>query len=59
MKMSSMSFEEYEEIKKEAALEIMEIFKSKNLSVALIDDVLEYTKQRIHNNTYLKFGDFG
>lgn len=48
-----MSLKEYEKIKKEIALEIMELFKSKNLSVALIDDAIEYTKQCVHRNSHL------
>lgn len=51
--MNNMPFKEYEEVKKETALEIMEIFKSKNLSITLIDDMLEYTKRCIHNNAHL------
>lgn len=57
--MNNMPFKEYEEVKKETALEIMEIFKSKNLSITLIDDMLEYTKRCIHNNAHLQFRDFG
>lgn len=51
--MSVESLKEYEKIKKETALEILDIFKSRNLTVALIDDVLEHTKQVIHNNAHL------
>ena len=48
-----MSLKNYEKTRKEIALEIMEIFKSKGLSIALIDDVMEYTNQEIHNNAHL------
>lgn len=43
----------YEKTMKEISLEIMELFKRKNLSVALMDDVLEYTKNNIHRNAHL------
>lgn len=38
----------WEDTKKEIALEIIELLKSKDLSVALIDNVLDYTKQHVH-----------
>ena len=37
-----MTLKEYEKIKKEIALEISEIFKSKNLSVSAIDEKRRY-----------------
>lgn len=52
-RMNVESLKEYEKIKKETALEIIDIFKSRNLTVALMDDVLEHTKQVIHNNAHL------
>lgn len=51
--MEEMTLKKYEKLKKEIALEIAEIFKSKKISVAVIDDALEYTKQHIHRNSYL------
>lgn len=51
--MEIKSLKEYEETKREIALEIIEVFKSKDLSVALIDDVLEYAKKSIHNSARL------
>lgn len=48
-----MTLKEYEKIKKEIALEISEIFKSKNLSVSAIDDVLDFTRRYIHSRAYL------
>lgn len=48
-----MSFKEYEKKRKEIALEIMELLKSKNLTVAISDDVIEYAKAEIHKRTYL------
>lgn len=51
--MENMSLKKYEETKKEIALEIINIFKSKNLTVAMADDIIEYTKNDIHRRTYL------
>lgn len=51
--MEEMPLKEYEKMRRETALEIMELFKSKNLSVALMDDVIEYTKQSVHRNAHL------
>lgn len=53
MNKNKMTLKEYEETKKKIALEISEIFKSKNLSVSAIDDVLEFTRQYIHLRAYL------
>lgn len=47
------SLKEYESVKKEIALEIMGIFKSKNLSVALMTDILEDTKRKIYRSAKL------
>lgn len=47
------NLKEYESEKKEIALEIMRIFKSKDLSVALMTDVLDYTKQEIYKSAKL------
>lgn len=51
--MQEISVKEYEKIKREIALEIIELFKSRNLPVALIDDVIEYTGKIIHKSAYL------
>ncbi len=47
-----MLLKNYKKTRKEIVLEIMEIFKSKGLSIALIDDVMEFTKQEIHNDAH-------
>lgn len=52
-KLKDISLEEYKRVREEIALEIKELFKDKSLSVALVDDVLEYTKNYIHRTTIL------
>ncbi|MDU7031664.1 hypothetical protein [uncultured Robinsoniella sp.] len=51
--MEEITLKKYEEMKREIALEILEVLKSRNLSVALADDTIEYTKRYIHRTTKL------
>ncbi len=51
--MKDISLEEYKQVREEIALEIKELFKGTSLSVALVDDVLEYAKNYIHRTTIL------
>lgn len=48
-----VGLKEYESVKKEIALEIVKFFKSKDLPVALMTDVLDYTKQEIYRSAKL------
>lgn len=51
--MEEVTLKKFEEMKREIALEILEVLKSRNLSVALADNVIEYTKIYIHRTTKL------
>lgn len=51
--MEENTYKKYQKLKREIALEIVEVLKSRNLSVALADDAIEYTKYYIRHTTKL------